>query len=153
MNAAIGELAGDSRLCGIVAPAHAGIVGVGGVGMETVREFDDDEPDLAEVAARHHRAHVADERIARVSVVDRADRARPRRRRHDVLRLIDGYRHRLLAQHVDACLKECLGDGVVRCVGRGHGHEVDAVRPVPLAREHLAPVAIGAVRGHAQPLR
>ena len=43
VDAAIGELAGDPGLCGIIAPAHARIVGIGGIGMKAVREFDDDE--------------------------------------------------------------------------------------------------------------
>ena len=113
MNAAVGKLPGNARLRGIIPPAHAGIVGIGRIGVKAVRELHDDQPDLAKVSTRHHAAHVAHQRIARIAIIDGADGTGARRSGHDVLRLVDGHRHGLLAQHVDACLEKSLGDGIV----------------------------------------
>ena len=154
VDAAIGELRRRAGLRGIVAPAHARIVGVGGVGVEAVREFRLDEPDLAEIAARDHRPHVADQRIAGIAVVDRERNARRARRRDvSVLGLLERHRHRLFAQHRDARFEERLGDFVVRGVRRGDGDEIDAVGAIAFARQHLAPVAIGALGCDAEVLR
>ena len=48
-------------------------------------------------------------------------------------------------------LEEGLGDLVMRGVGGGDGDEVERGRARALAGEHLPPVAIGAVRGDAEP--
>ena len=61
VDAAIGELRADPRLCRIIAPADAGVVGVGGVGVVAVGEFGIYEPHAADVTARDHRLHVPDE--------------------------------------------------------------------------------------------
>ena len=145
VDAAIRELRGNARECGIVAPAHARIVGVGCIGVEAMREFGLDQPDFAEIPAGDHRAHVPDQRITAVAVVDRAEDACPLRGRGDVLGLFDRHRHRLFAEHRDARLEKRFGDFVMRRIRRRDGDEIDPVGSPALAFEHLPPVAIGAV--------
>ena len=70
----------------------------------------------------------------------------------EILRLVERHRHRLFAQDADSGFHEGLGDLVMGGVGRGDGDEIDAVGPAAFARQHLAPVAIGAILRDAEAL-
>lgn len=152
VDAAVSELRRDARLCGVIAPAHARVVGIGGIGVMAVGEFSNNQPHAAKIAARHHGAHVAHQCIARIAVVDRADAPCLARETDNLLSLGDGHRHRLLAQHVEARLEEFARDLEMRGVGCRNRDKVDPVRPLHLARQHLTPVAIAAIGCKAQPL-
>ena len=71
VNAAVGELGGYPSLCRIIAPAHARVVGVSGIGVMAMGKFGHNQPHLANVAPRHHGTHVADKGIARVAIIHR----------------------------------------------------------------------------------
>jgi hypothetical protein len=118
----------------------------------TVAEIRDNEANLPDLVRAHHLPHLAHHRIGRVAVVHRADPAACPSHADDLLALLDGHRHRLFAQNVKARLEERLGDLEMGRVRRGHRHEIHAIVAVPLALQHLAPVAIGAVSRNAQPL-
>ena len=152
MDAAIGELGRNPGLCGVIAPAHARIVGTGGIGMVAMGELGHDKADAAKVAARHHGAHVTHQRIAGIAVVHRADPPHGAGGFHQILGLGLGHGHRLFAQHMDPGLEEGFGDFVMGRIGGGDGDKLHPVRAALLAGQHLAPVAVAAVRGEAKAL-
>ncbi|OIQ63623.1 hypothetical protein GALL_548370 [mine drainage metagenome] len=145
MDATIGELRRNARLRRIIAPAHARVIGVGGVGVVAVGKFRDDKADASKIAARHHRLHVTHEGIAGVAIVDGADLPGFARDPHDLFALFHRHRHRLFAKDVEPGLKERLGDLIMGGVRRGDGDKIDTVGAALLALQHLSPVAIGAV--------
>ena len=91
-----------------------------------------------------------DQGVAGVTVVHRADPAAAATDPHDGLGFLNGHRQRLFAQHVEACLEEGLGDLEMRGVGCGYRDEVDSVPAYPLAREHILPAPVGAVRDDSE---
>ncbi len=150
VDAAIGELRRHTCLRRVIAPADAGVVHVGGIGVVAMGELGHDKAHLAKIAARHHCAHVAHQRISGIAIVHGADLAGAAGGQHQILGLGLGHSHGLFAQDVDPGLKERSGDFVVGRIGGGDGDKVDAVGACDLTREHFAPVAIGAVRGDPQ---
>jgi hypothetical protein len=120
--------------------------------MVAMGEFGLDQADLAEVTTGDHRLHVPHQRIAGVAVIDGADPAGGAGGADDVLALFDRHGHRLFTENMKARFEKGLGDLVMGGVGGGDGDQVDAVFARFLAVQHLAPVAIGAVRFKAQPL-
>ena len=147
VNAAIGELRRHARLCRIIAPAHARVVGVSGVGVVAVGKFGHNQPHLANIASRHHGTHMAHKGIARVAIVHRTNLACGMRGFHQISGFILRHGQGLFAQNVEACREECFGDFVMGSVGRSHCHQINAVGAVTLTFQHLAPIAVGAVSG------
>ncbi len=119
--------------------------------MVTMGELGDHHAHGPDVATGDHRPHVRDERVSGVPVVHRTDAAGFPRQADDLLAFLDGHRHRLLAEHVKPRGKEGTGDLEMRRVRRGDSDEIDPIRSGPLAVQHLAPVAVGAVSGKAEP--
>ena len=153
VDAAIGHLAGHAGLRRVVTPAHARIVLIGGVGMVAVAEIGDDKPDFSKVTPCNHCPHLPDHRVSAVAVIHRANFAGLTGDLHDLLALLDRHCHRLFAKHVEPGLQKRLGDFEMRGIGCRHGYEIDAVLARALALQHLAPVAISAVRCNAEALR
>jgi len=88
-----------------IGPAHPGIVGIGCIAMVAMAEIRHHKAHLADLALPHHLAHLADHRIGRIAVVHRADFAAGFGDLHDLLALLHGHGHGLLAQHIEPRLK------------------------------------------------
>ena len=102
----------------------AGLQGADGV---TLRVFDEDLVDLAELAGGHEVTGFLDHRVAGVVMQQREDQAALLHDGAELLAFGQGEREGLLADHVDAGFEEGLGHGVVQVVARDDRHEVDAV--------------------------
>ena len=150
VNTTIGKLGRHPRLCGVIAPTDARVFHVGGVCVMAMSEFGHDNPNFAQIAPRHHRPHVPDQRITGIAIVYRANPTLGAGDLGDLLAFLDQHGHRLFTQHVEPGLKEPFGDFKVGGVGCGDRHQIKAVIAVGFCRQHLAPVAIGAVGSDAQ---
>ena len=143
VNTAIGKLCRDTCLQRIIAPAHAWIVGICGIGMMTVGEFGIDNANSAEITTRNHRAHMPNQRIARVTVINGANLLCRFNQTHDLFAFINGHGHRLFTQHIKTCFEKSFGDFKVCRIGSCDSDQIDSVIAVAFTFEHILPATVG----------
>jgi hypothetical protein len=130
--------------CGIGAPGRLLAVAFAGAGKPAQRELDLYDTYGAELASLNQRPRLPHHRIAGVRVGDAEHPSGSPHRRHQVLRLGEGSRQRLVADDVDPGLEKRLADGVVRGVGRDDADNIDAVLARRLGLGHVAIIGVAA---------
>src|SRR5690606_10995756 len=96
-------------------------------GEPALRVVDDDLAYLPERTLAYEVARLFHHGVPRVVVSERKDDVMLLRESTQLLRLLDGERHRLVANDVKARLDKRLGDRKVRVVGCDDGDKVDAL--------------------------
>ena len=114
-------------------------------GQPVLRVLRLDHADRAELARADPLARLAHQRVAGVVVGQAEHEAGAPHRPHQVERVVDRGRHRLVADHVDAGLEERLGGGMVDVVRGDDRDRVDAVVARRLLLRHLLEAGIGAL--------
>ena len=108
------------------------------------------QPDLAQIARRHHSPGLARHGVAAVVVGQRKQAVAGAHAGHQRLRVGQRGGQRLVANHVDSGLQKSLRHGRVQVVGGDDGDRVDAVGPFRLRLRHGAVIAVRAVEGDMQ---
>ena len=115
-------------------------------------EFGDDQPDIPQIAARHHGPHMPHQTVTGIAIVHGTDGARRPGNTYNLFAFLHGHCHGLFAEHVEAGGQKRFGNFEMRGVWSRYGNKIQPVLTTDLGCEHFTPIAIGPVGRNAEAL-